>query len=524
MFEKKNLIISIVMLICALALGGCSSKSDNSNNGSSAASKLGGSLKVAYPAQPTSLDPHLTTANATRDPARHIFETLVTLNSKFEVTPMLAESYEVSKDRKKVTFVLRKGIKFHNGKEMKAEDVIASMTKWQEGAVAKANLGNSKWEAEDEYTVILHVETPSIVLLPVLAEVGQFAAIMPKEVIESADTGGITEYIGTGPFKFVEWKQNQYVHLKKFDDYQASSQPADGLAGKKEALVDDIYFHFVTDNSTRVAGMISGEYDLSVMMPWDAAPQFKNVSSLETIQAPLGIHTLIFNKQNGFLKNVKARQAVNLAIDKKEVLTAAVTDGYFRLDPGYMLKEQGLWYTDTGKEIYEAKDTEKAKQLLKEAGYNGEELRILTSRDYSQHYNSAVAVQQQLQKIGMNVKLDVVDWSTLLDRRNKPDQWEMFFTSWPVSATPLQYPFLDSRAKFAGWTNNPEIDKLLNQIKAQSSQDKAKETFNELQRVIWEDMPVVNIGAYDSISVKANKVKGYQEFLGPVLWNTTAKE
>lgn len=69
-----------------------------------------------------------------------------------------------------------------------------------------------------------------------LAEVGQFAAIMPKEVIESADTSGITEYIGTGPFKFVEWKQNQYVHLKKFDDYQASSQPADGLAGKRKLL------------------------------------------------------------------------------------------------------------------------------------------------------------------------------------------------------------------------------------------------------------------------------------------------
>lgn len=101
MFVKKNLFISIVMLICALALGGCSSKSDNSNNDTSSASK-GGSLKVAYPAQPTSLDPHLTTANATRDPARHIFETLVTLNSKFEVTPMLAESYEVSKDRKKL--------------------------------------------------------------------------------------------------------------------------------------------------------------------------------------------------------------------------------------------------------------------------------------------------------------------------------------------------------------------------------------------------------------------------------------
>lgn len=83
---------------------------------------------------------------------------------------------------------------------------------------------------------------------------------------------------------------------------------------------------------------------------------------------------------------------------------------------------------------------------------------------------------------------------------------------------------MDSRAKFAGWTNNPEIDKLLDQIKAQSSQDKAKETFNELQKVIWEDMPVVNIGAYDSISVKAEKVKGYQEFLGPVLWNTTVKE
>lgn len=490
-----------------------------------AKTELGDTLKVAYLAQPQTLDPHITTANATRDPARLIYETLVTLNENYEVTPQLAESYTRSDDGKTITFTLRKGVKFHNGKEMKAADVVASMAKWGKSSIAKANLKKHEWVAKDDYTVELHLEEPSSVLMHVLAETGQFAAIMPKETIDSAGPTGVSEYVGTGPFKMEEWKHDQYMLFTKFTDYKPEDKPASGLAGKKEALVDKLYYYFVPDESTRVTGLMSGEYHFSHMLPYDAVPQVQNMPGTVVDIWPYGIQTLIFNKKQGLFANVKLRQAVNYALDKEAVLIAAFTDKqFYTLDPGLFQQAQKDWYTDAGKELYNLKDLEKAKQLLSEGGYNGEEVVILTSRDYPHHYNSAVATQQQLEKIGMKVKLDVYDWATLLERRGKPEMWDIFYTGYPIMATPHQYTFLDSRAEWPGWTNNPELDKLLDDIKGQKSPEKSKELYAQLQQKMWEDLPVVNIGTNLRVSAYSDKVQGYKEFLGPVFWNVTVKK
>jgi peptide/nickel transport system substrate-binding protein len=517
----KGLSLISFFLLLIVGLIGCSSENTKSPvEENSKDSRVGGELNVAFSAQPQTLDPHMTTANSTRDPARQIYETLVTLNSKYEVTPMLAESYEESADGKVITFKLRKGVKFHNGKEMTAEDVVASMEKWQQGAVAKSNLGDSTWEIVDDYTVKLNVESPSSIIMFVLAEVGQFAAIMPKEIIDSAGPTGVTEYIGTGPFMLNEWKQDQYLHLTKFEDYTAVTTPADGLAGKKEALVDDLFIHFVSDDSTRLNGLMSGEYDFAHLLPYDNVPQLENTPGIEVDIWTFGLHTAIFNKK-GIFEDKKLRQAVNNALDVEEVMTAAFSDKkFFKLNPGYMMEEQVGWYTDAGKEHYNPKNPEKAKQLLKEAGYNGEEIVILTSRDYSTLYNSAVITQQHLEKIGMNVKLDVYDWPTLLERRANPELWDIFYTGWAISATPNQYPFLESSSEYPGWTNNPEIDRLLGEIEVQKTQEDTKKVFEELQTVLWEDLPVINAGVYFRVSAYSENVKGYEEFVGPIFWNT----
>lgn len=519
----------MLMLAIVVAMTGCSSGTKESSSSDAPKSTetspvaSGGMLKIAYSALPKTLDPHMTTANATTHTARQIFEALVTINSKYEVVPMLAKSYDISKDGKTITFALRQGVKFHNGKEMKAIDVIASMQKWQKIApTAKANLGNSTWEAKDDYTVILHVETPSYVLMYALAEMQQFPAIMPKEVIDGADATGVKEYIGTGPFQFKELKPNQYLLFTKYKDYQALSTPADGLSGKKEALVDELYYYNVPDSSTAINGLVSGEYDFVSQVALDALPQIKNAKNVNPILYPFGLQTLVFNKKQGLFSNVKARQAVNMALDKKALMTASFTGpDYFRLDPGLMLSEQSAWYSNTGKENYDKHDAEQAKKLLKEAGYNGEEVRIMTTKEYPTLYNAAVAAQQQLQGVGMNVKLDIMDWSTLLDRRTKPDQYEMFFTGFPANATPLQFPFLDSKANWPGWTNSPELDKLLGKIKASTSQEEAKAAFAELQKVFWDENPVLVIGHYMQITADSTKVKGFKDFNGPLFWNTS---
>src|SRR5699024_6734014 len=131
-----------------------------------------------------------------------IFEPLVTLNENHEPQPMLAESYELSEDGKTYTFVLREGVKFHNSKEMKSDDVVASMDRWASTVgTVDVNIGEHEWKIIDDYTVELNVREPSNLVPSYLSALVEMPAIMPKEINEEADETGVKEFIGTGPFK-----------------------------------------------------------------------------------------------------------------------------------------------------------------------------------------------------------------------------------------------------------------------------------------------------------------------------------
>lgn len=289
--------IVIFLLIPVLILFGCSSEQPNANDGAESngdgeneevsSDVSGGELKVVASDNPSTLDPHVSNVSATVDISRHIFETLVTLDSNYEVVPMLAESVEQSEDGKEYTFHLRKGVKFHNGKEMTADDVVASMNRWMETATTSMLLEGSTFSAKDDYTVVLQVEQASPLILPVLAKTQYFAAIMPKEVVESADAEGVKEYIGTGPYKFEDWKDAQYVHLTKYEEYQPVDLPASGLSGKKEALVDDIYFEFVSDTATQFAGIQTGQYDIVLNFSPEYYEQVEEDPNLQSVLSPL---------------------------------------------------------------------------------------------------------------------------------------------------------------------------------------------------------------------------------------------
>ena len=192
----KKLAMFLLLGALALFVVGCTSstpteeKEDSSGAGTDS-TFTGGDLHVALNTQPPTLDLHMGTATATRDAARPIFETLVTLNEHYEVQPMLAESYEQSDDGLEFTFYLRKGVKFHNGKEMKAEDVVASLARWiGKSGRAKNAIGEGKFEVLDEYTVQLTLPEPSVGALHVLAVPNQSGGIMPKEVVENAPAEG----------------------------------------------------------------------------------------------------------------------------------------------------------------------------------------------------------------------------------------------------------------------------------------------------------------------------------------------
>ncbi|CAM5222768.1 Peptide/nickel transport system substrate-binding protein OS=Ureibacillus acetophenoni OX=614649 GN=SAMN05877842_10921 PE=3 SV=1 [Ureibacillus acetophenoni] len=528
---KKILFALLFVLagILAACSSGGSNESGTSNKGVEEGTKdsnLNATLNIAYPANLQTLDPHLTTNQSTRDVARQIFEQLLVLNENYEVVPSLAESYEVSEDGLVYTFKLREGVKFHNGDTLEANDVVASMKKWIEtSSQGKANLKGAEFIEVDPLTVELRLAEPSLIVPYVLADTAPFPAIVPAETVESANETGLTEYIGTGPFKLEEWKVDESITLTRFDEYVSREEAPSGLGGAKEAKVKELVFHIVTDVSTRISGLATGEYDIAFRIPLDNAEQIENTEGVQAIYEDAGTATYVFNKAQGPFADEKLRQAFNAALNAEEAMIAAYSSPeFFELDSSLSLPSQTDWYSKAGSEYYNQADLEKAKQLVAESSYNGEEVVILTTKDYPEQYSLSVVMQQVLESIGVKSKIDVYDWPTLQERRKDPANFDVFPMTFAIRATVHQNPFLASEAEYAGWTNDPQIDQLLKEITLAKDFTEAKPLVDKLQQRVWEYLPIVKVGNHKSLEAVSDKVEGYSSLIGPILWNVSKSE
>ncbi|MFB5674364.1 ABC transporter substrate-binding protein [Paenibacillus terreus] len=520
----KNIGMLITLLLITVLTAGCGGNAGtagtNTTTNSSAEATVGGTVKIAMSVQPPTLDAHLTTSSDAILVMRNIYETLVTQNADQQAVPMLAESVEASEDGLTYTFKLRQGVKFHNGKEMTSEDVVASMNRWLEkSSRATLLLSGSTFKEVDDYTVTLTLAEPVTDVLDIMAGKGQFPAIMPSEVITGAGKDGVAEYIGTGPFAFDQWAQDQYIHLVKFADYSVDSRETSGLSGSKTVYVDDVYYYIVTDSSTRLAGIQTGEYDIASNMPFDNYEQLKSMPNLTTHATfDSGTLNVAYNKKQGLMTDPKIRAAINTGINANAIMMASFgSEDLYKLDPGYMSFEQADWATDAGKESFNLGDAEKAKQMLEDAGYNGEELILYATRDYDHHYNSAVVLQQQLQEMGLNVKLEIYDWPTLTERRSDPANWDLLIVGTGYVTTPSQ--LLVVNPEYVGWTDDETLFKMLADIRVAPTKEEAKQLWSEMQAYMWNDyLPYTLFGHYASIDAVSSGLQDLTMFQGPVLW------
>lgn len=516
-YNRKLLIITFFLLTVLLIVG-CSSNVAETNESSEELEK---DLNIAFPAQPPILDPHITTAVQALEIARNIFETLVTVNEDYEPVPMLADSIESSKDGKTYTFHLREGVQFHNGEEMKSDDVEASMNRWLEKAsVATTFLRGAKFESQGPYTVVLHLENRASDVLDILAGRSQFPAIMPKEIIETATETGVDDIIGTGPFKLMEWRQDQYIHLAKFENYVAVDSEPSGLSGKKEVFFDNVYFRVVVDPSTRLAGISTGEYDIATTLPNDSYDQLIDMPDVDVYFDYAGTNNIYYNRREGVMSDRVMRQAVNLALDMEQIMLASFTnEDLYDLDHNYMNPEQENWASTAGSESYNQSDIDKAKDLLEEANYNGEEIIILTSRAYDEQYNAAVVVEEQLKQIGMNAKLEEYDWTAYQDRRKDTSLWDIVTVGGQGLLTaPSQLLALDT--VFAGGEEDARLGELVEIMRTSETQEETKAHWDTLQGYLWNDyVPITIFGHHSFIYASTEDLEGFTLLQGPILWN-----
>jgi peptide/nickel transport system substrate-binding protein len=469
---------------------------------------------IAWDAQPATLDPVMTTATTTRDIMRNVYEPLIVLDENGQVQPVLASSYAVSDDRRTVTFTLRENVHFHDGSIMESADVVASLQRW----IAQTTSGRQFFQgtevtATGPNTVALTTPRAMYTLIELLADPSMITPIQPAEVLQNAPAEGVTSFIGTGPYRFVEWVPDQYIHLQRFADYASPPGPASGLAGARTPVYENLHYHFVSDPSTRLAGLQTGEYDAANALPSDNYAQLEADPNIDTVMGVDGTNAVVFNKRAGVMSSPLMRQAVNAALDIEAIQVAAFSSPEFFTPNGALaMDQQNPWYTTAGLQNYNVHDPERARQLLAEAGYNGEPVRILTTREYADHYNSAVVVEAQLRAAGINAQLVVTDWASVLQNRTDPNAYEAFITGFTPTVLPTRNLFLSS--SWPGWTDDPAISSALDAITFAPDEAAARAGLENLQAAFYDYLPIVKFGEHKIIMGLRSDVDGYRFVAG----------
>ncbi|WP_066154607.1 ABC transporter substrate-binding protein [Halalkalibacter krulwichiae] len=510
---------SIALSLGLVACGGDNESAEGEDNQSDAQEvEYRDELNIAITAQPPTLDTAQTVSAVALDIAGNIYQQLFQLDANYEPTPVLAESYDVSEDGLTYTIKLREGVTFHNGEEMVAEDVVASMNRWLEtSSRAKSLLEGAEFSEVDSYTVQLEVAQATSDVLILMAAQAQFPSIMPKEIVESATAEGFDEYIGTGPYKFNEWRQDQYIHLVRNEDYVSLEGTPSGFTGEITAPTENLYFHFVSDHSTRIAGIQTGQYDVADSIPIESYDQLATDANVELQTFPGGTLTAFFNTSEGLLADQAIRQAILAALNNEEIMLASFAKPeLYSLSPGYLNPSQTQWATDAGEEYYNQADPEKAKQLLEEAGYNGEEITLLTTQDYNEMYTGTLVIQEQLRQIGMNVKVDNFDFPTFLETKGDTSTWDIFLASTGYQLTPPQN--LAVTPDWAG-LDDDFVKEGLAAVRSAQSPEEARAEWEEVQGYLYEIASSTVLGHYNGVVAINKDLEDFELFEAPVVWN-----
>ncbi|MDB5363341.1 MAG: transporter substrate-binding protein [Rhodospirillales bacterium] len=491
-----------------------------------AAQQRGGDITVAQQAQPPSLDAMTTFAQAARNITMHVFETLYTRGETGAVIPELAADSSASPDDKTFTFHLRKGVKFHNGKEMTGVDVKASLERYARiGASAQLLATISGIDLPDPYTVVVHLSQPVPGFLDEISTPRAPMVVIPAE--EAGKEPNKIALIGTGPYQFVEYKPDSYVKLKRFDGYvpDARFPDRDGFGGKKTPYFDTVTFRFMPESGARAAALQTGEVQALEQLAVTDADRLKSDPSVKLYEMmPWAFQVFFLNANDGPTKNVKFRQAVNAALGNEEIMAIA-TDGLFRLTHGWQHPGTEYFAGDVGKDKYNLNNPELAKQLLKEAGYKGEPFTLVTDNSFKNDNDASVVASQQLQAVGINVKLQVADWPTSIAMRQKPTGWNMFPIF--IGVEPWEGPY-STTTFFTGkenWQQHQDeaLEADVAKLNSSPSLDDRKAAFAAFQQRVIDQAYAIKLGDLGIYQAARANVANYKPFRIPRMWDVWYK-
>src|SRR5258705_11266556 len=398
---------------------------------------------------------------------------------------------------------------------MAADDVVASLPRWgtQFGYGKTLFSQVAEWKALDKYTVEMKLKEKSAIVLISLAVPNNFGAIYPKEIAEKfGPVVKTTEYMGTGPFKLAEWKPYQYIRMVRFDEYKPRNEPPNGYGGGKTAYLDEVRFQPVPEVATRVAQVETGELDFADDLNLDAYDRLKaNANARAIVSKPYYWLVAVFNKKEGLMTNQKLRQAWQAAIDIEPIMknVAGGQKEFYRMDNSLAPVEISAWHTNISGLPWNERNRDKAKRLLQEAGYKKEPIRFMTTQEYKWMCDFALLTKQQLEDVGFVIDLHVVDWATLVKRRNNSKEYDAFTTGIGAIYDPAHVNFLT--ASWPGWTTDEDILKLQADMAREVDPKKRMSMWEQQTRQVYQQVPVIRYGDIFGLRAARNTVKGFNE-------------
>jgi peptide/nickel transport system substrate-binding protein len=500
----------------------------------------GGTLKFVPHADLKNIDPIWTTAYITRNHGYMIYDTLFALDEKLQPQPQMVDTWEVSADGLTYTFILRQGLKWHDGAPVRAADCVASIKRWgkRDGMGQKLMDFTKSLDVVDDRTFTLTLKEPYGLVLPSLAKISSNVPFMMPERIAQTDAfTQIPESIGSGPFKFVkeEWVPGNKVVYVRNPDYVPRSEPPSLAAGGKVAKVDRVEWLYIPDQATAQAALAAGEVDYFEAPQLDMLPLLeKNPDVTVVIADPLGSQGWLRpNHLHPPFNNAKARQALLWMVKQEDYMRAVAGDPkYWRTCGAYFVC--GTPYeTDAGSDPLMQQDLAKARQLLQEGGYDGRPIVLMDPTDLPTLHNATLVTAQLLRKVGVNVQVQAMDWSTLTSRRAEkkaPEEggWHLFHTSWvaPDVFNPVANIGVSggcTEKAWFGWPCDAQLEKLRDAWSRATDPAEQKRLATEVQLAAYNNVPYVITGQYFAVRAYRKNIKGYIAAPVPFLWNI-AKE
>lgn len=481
------------------------------------------SLTVGLPADAKAIDPHQSVDNYSFAVLKHINQPLVTMDGKTkELVPILAEKWEILDDTT-YKFYLRQGVKFHNGDELTAEDVVFSFKRMMNDPKSFYTKSRGKYldpegfQIIDKYTVIIKTNGPLPIWLSGMRH--PYANILSKRAVEEAGDEYFRNPVGTGPYKFKSWQKGDKIELERFDDYHG-----------KKGNFKNITFLIIPDASSRVIALETGKVDLIYEVPGNDAERLDASDKTKVVEAPgLILHHLFLNTTKKPMDDPRVRKAIEYAVNK-EAYGQVVYQGRFSVPVGPILPASSFFPKDAKPYPY---DPAKAKELLKEAGYPDGFTAELWIANFADRVSGATVLQSMLAEIGVKVNVTVYE-SGVFDGLGKDPGYDMAIRTVGMQTARDAGDYWNSMLHSSSvggynWAqlSDPQLDKLIEEANAcmdPATRDgllqAAWERIDELHPDVALSIPSELYGARKDLMGLEELGDGRQNYLG----NLTLKE